>query len=347
MVEPTDKSQSNLVGAVRDDIAISMHDLTKKFGDLAAVDRVNLDIEKGELFGLLGPNGAGKSTIIKMLTTMLVPTEGEAYVWGHDVATERNEVRSSIGVVFQDPAVDSMLTGRENLDFHGRMYGLGGAVRRKRIEEVLDLVDLIDKADVKMEDYSGGMQRRLEIARGLMHHPNILFLDEPTLGLDAQTRRHIWEYIRNMNQQEGVTIILTTHYMEEADYLCDRVAIIDNGKIAALDTPKNLKDLIGADTITLEVQSGGETLLASLEAFDWIRSTAVSNGTIELRVDRAQSRIPEVMQEACRNNAVVSSVGLHEPTLEDVFLKFTGKKMRAAEGAGNAMHAIMMRGRRR
>jgi ABC-2 type transport system ATP-binding protein len=347
MAEPIDKSRSNAVRTVRDDIAISMHGLTKKFGDLAAVDRVNLDIEKGELFGLLGPNGAGKSTIIKMLTTMLVPTEGEAYVWGHDVTTERNEVRSSIGVVFQDPAVDSMLTGRENLDFHGRMYGLGGAMRRKRIEEVLDLVDLADKADVKMEDYSGGMQRRLEIARGLMHHPDILFLDEPTLGLDAQTRRHIWEYIRNMNQQEGVTIILTTHYMEEADYLCDRVAIIDNGKIAALDTPKSLKDLIGADTITLEVQSGGETLLASLEAFDWIRSTAVSNGTIELRVDHAQSRIPEVMQEACRNNAVISSVGLHEPTLEDVFLKFTGKKMRATEGAGNAMHAIMMRGRRR
>ncbi len=252
-----DESRSD---AVRNDAAISMHGLTKKFGDLTAVDRVDLDIEKGELFGLLGPNGAGKSTIIKMLTTMLTPSEGEAHVWGHDVAMERNEVRSSIGVVFQDPAVDSMLTGRENLDFHGRMYGLGGAVRKKRIEEVLDLVDLVDKADVKMEDYSGGMQRRLEIARGLMHHPSVLFLDEPTLGLDAQTRRYIWEYIRNMNQQEGVTIILTTHYMEEADYLCDRVAIIDNGKIVALDTPKNLKDLIGADTITLEVQSGGETL---------------------------------------------------------------------------------------
>lgn len=329
-----------------DSTAIHMHGLTKRFGDLSAVDKVDLSIGKGELFGLLGPNGAGKSTIIKMLTTMLTPTEGEAQVWSYDVRTERNKVRSSIGVVFQDPAVDSMLTGRENLDFHGRMYGLGGAVRKKRIAEVLDLVDLADKADVKMEDYSGGMQRRLEIARGLMHHPNVLFLDEPTLGLDAQTRRHIWEYIKNMNQLEGVTIILTTHYMEEADYLCDRVAIIDNGKIVALDTPKNLKDLIGADTITLEAQSGGETLLKSLKAFDWIKSTSVANGGIELRVDHAQTRIPEVMQEACRNNAVIKSVGLHEPTLEDVFLKFTGKKMRAAEGAGT-MHAMMMRGRRR
>lgn len=329
-----------------DGTAIRMRGLTKRFGDLLAVDKVDLSIEKGELFGLLGPNGAGKSTIIKMLTTMLTPTDGEAHVWGHNVAAERNKVRSSIGVVFQDPAIDSMLTGRENLDFHGRMYGLGGAVRKKRIEEVLELVDLADKADVKMEDYSGGMQRRLEIARGLMHHPNVLFLDEPTLGLDAQTRRHIWEYIKNMNQKEGVTIILTTHYMEEADCLCDRVAIIDNGKIVALDTPKNLKDLIGADTITLEAQSGGETLLTSLRTFDWIKSTAVSNGNIELRVDHAQTRIPEVMQEACRNNAVIKSVGLHEPTLEDVFLKFTGKKMRAAVGEGT-MHAMMMRGRRR
>jgi ABC-2 type transport system ATP-binding protein len=251
-------------------IAISMHGLTKKFGDLVAVDEVDLDIKKGELFGLLGPNGAGKSTIIKMLTTMLAPSEGVANVWGHDIARERNAVRSSIGVVFQDPSVDGMLTGRENLDFHGRMYGLGRALRRKRIEEVLDLVDLTDKADVKMEDYSGGMQRRLEIARGLMHHPNVLFLDEPTLGLDAQTRRHIWQYIRNMNRQEGVTIILTTHYMEEADYLCDRVAIIDHGRIVALDAPENLKDMIGADTNTLEVQTGGESLLSSMESFECV-----------------------------------------------------------------------------
>lgn len=307
------------------------------------MNSVDLEIKEGELFGLLGPNGAGKSTIIKMLTTMLKPTSGEAHVWGYDVAKERNQVRSSIGVVFQDPSIDSMLTGRENLDFHGRMYGLSGDVRRKRIEEVLDLVDLMDKADIKMEDYSGGMQRRLEIARGLMHHPNVLFLDEPTLGLDAQTRRHIWQYIKEMNEQEGVTIVLTTHYMEEADYLCDRVAIVDNGKVVALDAPQNLKDMIGADTITLEMHSGGETLLRSLKSFDWIKSTATSNGTIELQVDHAQSRVPEVMQEACRNNVVIKTVGLHEPTLEDVFLKFTGKKMREAEAAVNPMHFMMRR----
>jgi ABC-2 type transport system ATP-binding protein len=327
-----------------EDAAISMRGLTKRFGEMTAVDSVDLEIGRGELFGLLGPNGAGKSTIIKMLTTMLKPTSGEAKVWGHGLGKERNEVRSSIGVVFQDPSIDSMLTGRENLDFHGRMYGLPSKVRRERIEEVLDLVDLMDKADSKMEDYSGGMQRRLEIARGLMHHPKVLFLDEPTLGLDAQTRRHIWDYIKKMNELEGITIVLTTHYMEEADYLCDRVAIIDNGKIVALNTPENLKDLIGADTISLEVEGTGEKLIQSLKKFGWITSVTASNGTLDLGVDHAQTRVPEILMEASRNQVVVKSVGLHEPTLEDVFLKFTGKKIRASEGSNAAkMHARMFR----
>src|SRR5512136_350633 len=281
-----------------DDAAISLHSLTKRFGDLIAVDSVDLEIRKGELFGLLGPNGAGKSTIIKMLTTMLNPTNGEAYVWGYNVAKERNAIRSSIGVVFQDPSIDNMLTGRENLDFHGRMYGLEKLLRKNRIEEVLELVDLTDKADIRMQDYSGGMQRRLEIARGLMHHPKVLFLDEPTLGLDAQTRRYIWKYVKEMNEKDGVTIVLTTHYMEEADYLCNRIAIIDNGKIVAVDTPEYLKDLIGADAITLEVQGGGDILLQSLQSFDWVKSAAISNGTLELMVDHAQSRIPEIVIEA-------------------------------------------------
>ena len=328
------------------DAAILLRGLTKRFDSLTAVNSVDLEIKKGELFGLLGPNGAGKSTLIKMLTTMLIPTEGEASVWGHNVAKERNAVRASIGVVFQDMSIDTMLTGRENLDFHGRMYGMSGSLRKKRIEEVLSLVDLTDKADIKMEDYSGGMQRRLEIARGLMHHPNVLFLDEPTLGLDAQTRRYIWQYVRNMNEKEGVTIVLTTHYMEEADYLCDRIAIIDNGKIVALDAPQNLKDMIGADTIILESQGDGDRLLKSLKSFDWVRSTASSNGTMELMVDHAQARVPEVMAEAYKNNVIIKSVGLHEPTLEDVFLKFTGKKMREADSSGGMMHAMMMQRRR-
>jgi ABC-2 type transport system ATP-binding protein len=323
------------------DAAISIRGLTKRFGNITAVNQISLDIKKGELFGLLGANGAGKSTIIKMLTTMLTPTEGEARVWGHDVVKERNLVRSSIGVVFQDPAVDGMLTGRENLDFHGRMYGMDGELRKKRIEEVLELVDLVEKADEKLEEYSGGMQRRLEIARGLMHYPHVLFLDEPTLGLDAQTRRYIWQYIRNMNEEKGVTIILTTHYMEEADSLCDRVAIIDNGKIVALDTPENLKDEIGSDTISLDVQSGAEALMQSLRPISWIKSIIANNGTIELMVDHAQSRIPEVMQQANRCCAKITSVGLHEPTLEDVFLKYTGRKIRETGSHANSMVARM------
>jgi ABC-2 type transport system ATP-binding protein len=346
MDEKEQRSNAMIGGSMdRDGSAISMHGLTKKFGNLIAVDHVDLDIEKGELFGLLGPNGAGKSTIIKMLTTMLMPTSGEARVWGYDAARDKNRVRSAIGVVFQDPAVDSMLTGRENLDFHGRMYGLSGALRKERIKEVLELVDLTDKADVKLQDYSGGMQRRLEIARGLMHRPHILFLDEPTLGLDAQTRRHIWQYIRNLNKQEGVTIVLTTHYMEEADHLCNRVAIIDNGKIVAQDSPQNLKEMIGADTITMEVHSGIEALLGALQPFEWIKSKAASGEMVELRVDHAQSRVPQVMQEACRINATIRTVSLHEPTLEDVFLKFTGKKIRTAEGSVNPMQAMMHRKR--
>lgn len=328
-VENNGESQS----VIQEEAAISMHDLTKEFGSMVAVNHVDLEIKKGELFGLLGANGAGKSTIIKMLTTMLKPTNGVARVWGHDVIRERNEVRSSIGVVFQDPAIDGMLTGRENLDFHGRMYGMDGPLRRERIDEVLRLVDLSDKADIKMEDYSGGMQRRLEIARGLMHYPHVLFLDEPTLGLDAQTRRYLWQYIHNMNKEKGVTIVLTTHYMEEADALCDRVAIIDNGRIIALDTPENLKDMIGSDSVSLVVQSGAEALIQSLQGFSWIKSATAVNGTVELKVDHAQQRIPEIMQEANKCSAVIASVGLHKPTLEDVFLKYTGRKIRESSGS--------------
>ncbi len=326
--------------------AISIHELTKRFNGFTAVDSVSLEIGKGELFGLLGPNGAGKSTIIKMLTTILSPTSGAARVWGYDVRGKKNEVRSSIGVVFQDPSLDNMLTGRENLDFHGRMYGMDSRVRRERIEEVLDLVDLTSKAGIKVEDYSGGMQRRLEIARGLMHFPKVLFLDEPTLGLDAQTRRYIWDYIRKMNRQAGVTVVLTTHYMEEADYLCGRIAIIDNGKIVALDTPEELKDMIGADTITLEIQSGQRELMESLKSFNWIKSTKVTDGTVELMVDHAQLRIPEIIRDAC-SGVVIRSVSIHEPTLEDVFLKFTGKKIRESEAAGGSaiMRAMMKRRR--
>jgi ABC-2 type transport system ATP-binding protein len=224
-------------------LAIETRNLTKEFNGLIAVNNVSFEVKEDEIFSLLGPNGAGKTTTIKMLATLLKPTKGEAKVWGYDVLKQRDEVRNSIGIVFQEPALDNRLTGYENLDFHARLYGLDSKTRKKRIQEVLNLVELEDKANVIVRNYSGGMQRRLEIARGLMHYPKVLFLDEPTLGLDPQTRHRIWDYILKLNQKEKITIILTTHYMEEADYLCQRVGIIDFGKIVALDTPQNLKNI--------------------------------------------------------------------------------------------------------
>ncbi len=317
--------------------AISLINLCKTFQGIRAVDNVTLEIEKGEIFGLLGPNGAGKSTLIKMLTTMLRPSSGTASILGHDIIQEMDAVRSCIGVVFQDATLDGKLTARENLDFHAQLYNIGRNMRSKRIDDVLDLVDLRDKADVMVEKYSGGMQRRLAIARGLINHPQVLFLDEPTLGLDAQTRHHIWEYIKELNVRENMTILLTTHYMEEADQLCKRVAIIDHGKIVAVDTPQELKSTVGADTIIMQVRDGSESLLEALSSFSWIVSSEAAYGQLVLRVDDAQSRIPQVIIEACINRATVTSVCAVEPTLEDVFLKFTGRTMREGESFGDPM----------
>lgn len=317
--------------------AISLKNICKIFQGVQAVDNVTLEIECGEIFGLLGPNGAGKSTIIKMLTTMLRPSSGTASIFGHDIIREMGVVRSCIGVVFQDATLDGKLTGRENLDFHAQLYNIGRDIRQKRIDDVLDLVDLRDKAEVMVEKYSGGMQRRLAIARGLINHPQVLFLDEPTLGLDAQTRRHIWEYIKELNMREGMTILLTTHYMEEADQLCKRVAIIDKGKIVAVDTPYELKNTVGADTIIMQVRNGGDFFLEALSSFSWVISSEAVDGQLVLQVDDAQSRIPQVIIEACMNRATVTSVSVVEPTLEDVFLKFTGRSMREGESFGDPM----------
>lgn len=226
--------------------AIEIRGLTKEFGELKAVDSIDLSIKEGEIFGLLGPNGAGKSTTIFMLSTILNPTKGSAKVCGHDIVKERDSVRHCIGIVFQDPSLDDELTAQENLYFHGRLYGMTEEEIGAKSQEVLALVELMDRKDSLVKTFSGGMKRRLEIARGLMHHPKVLFLDEPTLGLDPQTRRHLWEYISKINEKEKMTIILTTHYMDEADYLCDRIGIIDKGKIIALDTSEKLKDVLGA-----------------------------------------------------------------------------------------------------
>ena len=312
--------------------AIETENLTKKFGNFIAVDNLDLTIKKGEIFGLLGPNGAGKTTTIKMLATLLKPTSGFAEVWHHNILREQDAVRKSIGIVFQDPSVDTELTGSENLDFHARMYGLNREEREKRINEVLDLVELNDRANVFVKFYSGGMQRRLENARGLMHYPKVLFLDEPTLGLDAQTRHSIWEYIKRLNKAQEVTVVLTTHYMEEADYLCDRVAIIDHGKIIALNTPNNLKNSIGEDIISLQVSDGGK-FSDTLTNFEFIKRMDLHDDFLYLSVENGETMIPRLLALANKEGISVQSVSLRKPTLEDVFLHFTGKTIREQEAS--------------
>lgn len=307
--------------------AIETEALTKKYDSLVAVDSVSLKVEEGELFGLLGPNGAGKTTLIHMLSTITHPTEGTARVWGFDIKKDASKVRASIGMVFQDTTLDDRLTGRENLDLHGRLYGLKSE-RKKRIEDVLALVELTERADMLVKTYSGGMMRRLEIARGLMHHPHVLFLDEPTLGLDPQTRVHIWEYIRKMNREEGVTLILTTHYMEEAEALCDRVAIIDYGKIVAIDSPDNLKSELGGDVITLTV-GDEDTARAMCDVYRGKDCRVSSRGsTVHITVQNGERRIPQILQLAAEANVRIESVSLRKPTLEDVFLHYTGHAIR-------------------
>ena len=324
---------------------IETEGLTKVFGDLVAVDHVSISVEKGELFGLLGPNGAGKTTLISMLSTTLPPTSGVARVYGFDVLREPSSVRASIGVVFQEHSLDDRLTARENLDFHGRLYGMEKTLRRKRMDEVLELVELSDRANDLVKTHSGGMMRRLEIARGLMHHPKVLFLDEPTLGLDPQTRVHIWDYIKKLNE-EGVTMILTTHYMDEADHLCDRIAIIDHGNIVALDTPENLKAKIRGDIISLEVSDGHqmESLKQSMIKEGFVEDVSLRNNTLRLTVQDGERSIPPILSIAAQSGIKIQSVSLRKPTLDDVFIYHTGRAIR--EESASPMDRIKRRRRR-
>jgi len=311
--------------------AIFAEKLTKTFKDVTAVDAVSFTVPEGELFGLLGPNGAGKTTTINILSTLLHPTSGSAFVGGHDVRRSRDNVRKTIGIVFQDPALDGKLTGRENLEFHAMMYGLGREERRRRIDDVLALVELTDRARTLVEKYSGGMKRRLEIARGLIHRPKVLFLDEPTLGLDAQTRRHIWDYIKKLNREHHVTIVLTTHYMEEADILCDRIAIMDHGKFVALDTPARLKDILGGDVVNMEIEGSAAALESELRTLSWIKTLGLHDGVLTMTMEKGERRIPELITLAQARGATVACVHLRKPSLEDVFLHFTGSTIRERE----------------
>ncbi len=295
--------------------------ITKVFKTLVAVDHINLSVEEGEIFGLLGPNGAGKTTLLSMLATILKPTEGTAKVNGYDVIHQPAKVRKSIGMVFQAPSSDELLTGWENLYLHAMMYGVPSSVRRSRIDEVLELVDLKDRAKDLVKTYSGGMRRRLELARGLLHRPKILFLDEPTLGLDPQTRSHIWDYIKRLSEEEGVTVLITTHYMEEADALCDRVAIIDHGKIRALDSPENLKMKVGKSMIRAKVKNPNVEMIKSLP---YVSKVEAKDGDVTIILSEVGAHIQEVL---C-NLGEASFVELREPTLNDVFLQLTGRGIR-------------------
>jgi len=317
---------------------IEIKNLTKKFDDFTAVDNVSLEINEGEIFGLLGPNGAGKTTTLSILATLLPPTSGNAVINGYDVAKHPTQVRRSIGFVFQDPSSDDLLTGRENLYLHALMYGVKDSEIDQRIDEGLALVDLTDKQNIRMRKYSGGMRRRLELARGFLHSPKILFLDEPTLGLDPQTRENLWAYIKKLSTENKITIILTTHYMEEADMLCDRVAIIDHGKVVALDTPLNFKKSLGGDLVTVKTKNPE---LSELEKMDFVKHVQYKDGLLSLTVNDASLHLQKILVHV----GVAEDVELHSPTLNDVFLKLTGKHMREDSGEGEggwmtrSMHA--------
>ena len=325
---------------------IKTENLTKKFNGFIAVDNISFKVKKGEIFGFLGPNGAGKTTTIKMLTTLLHPTKGKADVAGFNVKKDKDSVRQHIGIVFQEPALDTELTGKENLDFHARMYALGKEKRKKRIKEVLRLVDLEEKQDNLVKFYSGGMKRRLEIARGLMHYPTVLFLDEPTLGLDSQTRQAIWAYIKKMNKEEETTIFLTTHYMDEADNLCDRVGIIDKGRILVINSTENLKNSIGNDVITLS-SSNNEKLLEKLKSEPWIKNTKKYDSNLSLGVEKGEEKIPIIIEIAQGLNEKIKSISVRKPTLDDVFLSYTGRNIRENETVSPFKEAMKMYRRRR
>jgi ABC-2 type transport system ATP-binding protein len=312
--------------------AIKVNNLTKTFGHVVAVDNISFEVEEGEIFGFLGPNGAGKTSTMMMLATALNPTSGTAAVCGYDIVKQRDRVRRFIGIVFQELSLDIDLTGKENLHFHARMYHLDRKTREDRTSEALGLVGLKNKQDALVRHYSGGMQRRLEIARGMLNRPSVLFLDEPTLGLDVQTRRLLWDYARRLNREFGTTILLNTHYVEEADYLCDRIAIMNQGKIALMDTPEGLKDSIGDSSLSIRLAQGSPSEMARLlSEVTWIKKISQHDGWLELSIGSKGTRIPEVVRLARSHGFVISSIGQHKPSLEDVFLHYAGRRLEKKE----------------
>ncbi len=318
--------------------AIAVDDLVKTYGEVEAVRGVSFTVDRGEVFGFLGPNGAGKSTTINMLCTLARPTSGSARVSGFDVAAERDDVRRHIGLVFQDQTLDGYLTAEQNLRMHAELYGIDPGVVPARMDQMLEMVDLADRRDQPVMTFSGGMKRRLEIARGLLHSPRVLFLDEPTIGLDPQTRSSIWRYIRALQEAEGTTIFMTTHYMDEAEF-CDRIAIIDRGEIVVLDTPAALKASVGADRVTLGTADDEAALAALRDRFGI--EAAIAEGAVTFHVGSGEAFVPRLFAEL---DVAITSVAVSRPTLDDVFMRYTGSTIRDAEtGGGSDLNRAMVR----
>jgi ABC-2 type transport system ATP-binding protein len=326
------------------DAVIQATGLVKTYGEVEAVRGIDLEVRAGEIFGFLGPNGAGKSTTISILCTLLRPTAGTARVAGIDVVHDPARVRQRIGLVFQDPSLDDQLTGRENLEFHAFIYSVPSSERRRRIDEMLALLQLSDRAGSQVKTYSGGMKRRLEIARGMLHQPQILFLDEPTLGLDPQTRQTIWTHVNELRDSKGVTIFMTTHYMDEAEY-CDRIAVIDKGKIVALGTPDELKSMVGGDVVTI-TSSQPDTAAREIREILGVTPSR-EDGTLRMEVPDGKAFVPRLVREL---KAPVDTVSMRRPSLDDVFLKLTGRAIRDEEASAqdqNRAIASRFMGRRR
>jgi ABC-2 type transport system ATP-binding protein len=324
---------------------ITVSGLVKRYGDVEAVRGIDFEVKRGETFGFLGPNGAGKTTTIKILCTLANPTAGRAMVAGHNSATERDAVRRNIGLVFQDTTLDTYLTAEQNLRFHAELYGVPKAAVMPRMRQVMDMVGLWDRKDSLVSTYSGGMQRRLEIARGLLHAPHVLFLDEPTVGLDPQTRTSIWAYINELKEREDITIFLTTHYMDEAEH-CDRIAIIDHGKIVAIDTPEALKASVGKDRVQIHTANDQAAISELKERFGL--DAAVHEGAVTFAVTAGEQFVPQLFAEF---SIPIRSVSVSRPSLDDVFMSYTGTTIRDAEGGGGNefmrnMHRMRTGGRR-
>jgi len=316
--------------------AVAVRGLKKRYGDIEAVAGVDFEVAPGETFGFLGPNGAGKSTTIKMLCTLVEPTAGSATVAGYDVARQHGAVRSSIGLVFQDPTLDGYLSAEQNLRFHAELYGVPRKLVGDRLREVLELVGLWERRESLVNTFSGGMKRRLEIARGLLHAPRVLFLDEPTVGLDPQTRSSIWGYIDELKGREDITIFLTTHYMDEAEH-CDRIAIIDHGHIVVCDTPEALKASVGTDRVQLHTDDDAAAIQALKEHFDL--EAAIHEGAVTFGVPGGEQFVPRLFAEL---GVPIRQVSVARPSLDDVFMAYTGETIRDAEAADSSNWMRMM-----